>query len=89
VNVDLADTDPSSNPLYDVLVDAIVGLPSQQNAVIYMHRKSLALLRKLASDKTNVNFNPDAPFGRGFAADIDGMPIKIIDEIAIDESIVS
>jgi len=89
VNVDLDDTDASSNVLYDVLVDAIVGLPSQNNAVIYMHRKALALLRKLASDKTNVTFDPNTPFGKGFHADIDGMPIKIIDEISIAESIVS
>lgn len=89
VNVDLDDTDPTSNDLYDVLVDALVGLPAQDNAVIYMHRKSLALIRKLANDKVNVKFDPNSPMGRGFIADIDGVPVKIIDEISIAESIVS
>lgn len=72
----------------DLCLEAMTLLPSPddlENVVMYMNRTAWLQLTKEAKDKTNVVYQPDAPFGKWIYS-FDGVQVVLMDKLTITET---
>lgn len=72
----------------DDLIDALMQMYDTEGAVIYMNKTVFAQLAKTAKDKTNVHYNPDAPFAK-WQRDFMGTPVRLVEQIVNGEDAVA
>lgn len=89
VRIASIETSGTSNILTsDLILEAMTLLPSPdelENAVLYMNRTGWLQLTQEAKDKTNVLYQPDAPFGK-WVYSFDGVNVVLMDALKKTET---
>ncbi len=72
----------------EYILDALAILPNMgdKNSYIFLNRKALRNLQKVAKDRVNVSYDPNNPFGRKWIRDYMGTPIKMEEQLIVTES---
>jgi hypothetical protein len=75
----------------DLILDALAQLPNmgEKSSYIFLNRRSLRNLQKVAKDRVNVTYDPTNPFGRKWIRDYMGTPIKMEEQLVLTESVIS